>query len=771
MSKYNFLKNNFLGGEISPRAYGRAELDIYRSTCEELTNVVVYPQGGVSRRPGSEFIASQVVEFLPSPVLTDMTVKHRIIPYIRSKTEAYCILIRANTNSSAYTSGTNCDIFSTRVSSSDSSECWRGNTSFGGSNAKIKLSFLECSWIENFGGVSAIPNAKQFAGYSETQLDDLKYTTFGDFIVLMHPEVPPVFIQFIGGLSDFVVYPFYLTPTFFALGLGSSSVDSVAYAKGNWPFRAINANASHTLSFSSTSGTVTVTSSKNYFESSLIGAQFLLSAGGWFEITGVTNATSATASVLEVLASAAATANWYESSWSDARGWPRCGTYHQGRLIFGGNVSEPQTLWGSKINDIHTFYTGATTATDPINLPIDSDDINEIQWLVSGKNLDIGTGGREYISFPRDSTEALSTTNITFSAESASGSAYVSPVRVGNAVTFIDRDYRTVREFVFNFQEDSFKSDALSVLSEHMPFKSAKVHEDIDDPKIIRMAWQSGQNSCMWYVDNNGGLFANTRIRELQVNAWHSHQMGGTLQDEPCKVEDVCVLPNRHGTHDDVWLIVKRTIDGVDVRMVERITQQFRRDSLDYNPSGTETADGLPTYLDSQWTMDTILEVGNTTPRTEFSYFEHLIGETVDIIGDGKYMGQVEVQSDGTITLPETALRSIAGLPYRSIITPSVLEAGSQIGSGQTAIQRIDQVQIRFERTVAAKFGRDLDNLEDIIFRENSVAMDSYTPLFTGVKVQEVRGVYDRANKVSIVCDMPLPFSVASISFRGTTYD
>ena len=122
MSKYNFLKNNFLGGEISPRAYGRAELDIYRSTCEQIFNAIVYPQGGVARRPGSEFVTASVLEVLTgggSPTYTPMTVKHRIIPYKRSKTESYAILIRANTDESSYEADTNCDIFYQQTSTNN----------------------------------------------------------------------------------------------------------------------------------------------------------------------------------------------------------------------------------------------------------------------------------------------------------------------------------------------------------------------------------------------------------------------------------------------------------------------------------------------------------------------------------------------------------------------------------------------------------------------------------------------------------------------------
>lgn len=765
--------------------YGRSELDVYPTMAKEMTNTIIYPQGGAARRPGTEFIASEVFQLIPG-AYADLDEKCRIIPYVRSKEEAYCILIRANTDGSAYTQTTNCDISAVQVSQagSDPSNGYRANTTAFSGRRRTKLPFADVSWIENYGTVSAIPNAKQFVGYTEDQLDDLKFLVAGDFIILTHPEVPPLFIQYLGNFvsGSFVAYPFYLTPVLTSIGFGSSTVDSVSYPSGNWPYRSVNSNSAHTLAFSATTGSVTVTSSKTFFESTHIGAHFILSAGGVFEITAVASGTSATGQVLTTLSSTGATANWLESAWSDYRGWPRCATYHQGRLIYGGNSSDPVTIVGSKLGDIRTLYTGATGDSDPLRLTIDSEDSSQIQWMASGKNLSIGTLSREYIAFAPDDTATFSGTNFSFSPESANGSSYVQAVKVGNAVTFVDRDTRTVREFLFNFQEDSFRADAISFAAEHMPFKSREEHADAEDPRIIRMAWQGGQSSCLWFVDNNGGLFACTRVREININGWHYHRLGGTLEDEQCKVEDVCVIPNVDGTHDDVWLVVHRTINGSNIRMIERIPQQFRRPDLDYNPAGGAPTyhQGLMSYADCQWTSEKG-EESSATSVSEFSWFDHLVGEEVDVVLDGKYEGRATVQSDGSITTPEVGERVIVGLPYRGIITTMPIEAGSQLGSGQSSIQKIDRAVVRFQDTVSAKIGRtpldenedeDIDDLlEDVIFRRNTVPMDSYTPLFNGLKDLEIRSIHSRDNTVTIVHDDPVPFAVTSIAMRGVTYD
>ena len=48
--------SSFTAGELSPKLEGRIELEKYRQGCSELTNFLVLPQGGITRRPGTLFL-------------------------------------------------------------------------------------------------------------------------------------------------------------------------------------------------------------------------------------------------------------------------------------------------------------------------------------------------------------------------------------------------------------------------------------------------------------------------------------------------------------------------------------------------------------------------------------------------------------------------------------------------------------------------------------------------------------------------------------------
>lgn len=55
MATRNVRKSNFTSGELSPTLKVREDIQQYADGCAKLRNMLIYPQGGVKRRPGLEF--------------------------------------------------------------------------------------------------------------------------------------------------------------------------------------------------------------------------------------------------------------------------------------------------------------------------------------------------------------------------------------------------------------------------------------------------------------------------------------------------------------------------------------------------------------------------------------------------------------------------------------------------------------------------------------------------------------------------------------------
>ncbi len=82
MASIPIVKRLFNSGELSPKVYGRTDLDRYEGGVKALENFVSIPQGGVVRRPGTRYIA---------------TIKHNtaatvaVYPFVFSLNQAYII--------------------------------------------------------------------------------------------------------------------------------------------------------------------------------------------------------------------------------------------------------------------------------------------------------------------------------------------------------------------------------------------------------------------------------------------------------------------------------------------------------------------------------------------------------------------------------------------------------------------------------------------------------------------------------------------------------
>ena len=73
--------SSFTGGELSPKLEGRVGLQKYTEGLSDLTNFLVLPQGGVTRRPGTEFLGE----------VKDSADTTRLIPFQFKTSDTYIL--------------------------------------------------------------------------------------------------------------------------------------------------------------------------------------------------------------------------------------------------------------------------------------------------------------------------------------------------------------------------------------------------------------------------------------------------------------------------------------------------------------------------------------------------------------------------------------------------------------------------------------------------------------------------------------------------------
>jgi hypothetical protein len=471
---------------------------------------------------------------------------------------------------------------------------------------------------------------------------------------------------------------------------------------------------------------------------------------GYAKIAAFTDATHVTADVKNSFGATTASKNWRLGSWSTTTGWPACSTFYEDRLFFGGQPL--QRLDGSKSGDYENFAPSADDGTvaddNALAFTLNANDVNVIRWMVDDENgLIIGTVGGEWILRPSNQNEALTPTNVKATRTTTRGSSNFQPVKAGKAVLFVQRAQRKVFEIAYVFADDNYKAPDMTALAEH-----------ITKGGLGEIAYQPQPSSIVWGVRGDGALLGFTYERDQDVVGWHRHVLGGYAdagKTQPAAVESVAVIPAPEGDRDELWLIVRRAINGTTRRYVEFLEALW-------DPANDQE-DAF--FVDSGLSYD-------GDPTSTIGGLDHLEGETVSILADGATHPDKTV-AQGRITLDRDASVVQVGLAYTSTLQTMKLEAGAADGTAQGKTKRISKVVFNFHQTLGGLYGASPDGTLDVLqFRTASDPLDAPPPLFDGMTrpLNWPMG-YETAAAITVRQVQPLPMTLLAIMPQVNTED
>lgn len=574
--------------------------------------------------------------------------------------------------------------------------------------------------------------------WSESQLYQIGGPSSGDVRYLFHPDVP--------------------THKLIRRGLRSWSLEEVYWNDG--PYLKQNSTTT-TLTPAATSGpAVVVTASSivgindgNGFQPTDVGRLVRIDnpasgvAWGWGIIRVVSTDTQVTLFVnKKAFAATTADVNWRLGAWSGTTGYPRAGAFFEQRLYAAGTANQPQTLWASQTGDFENMSPdnidgdndGTVEDDDALEFTLSADEVNPIIWLSPGEDtLAIGTSGGEWV--PTSEGAVITPNDITVRKQTSHGSADARPVRISQVVLFLQKAKRKVREFAFSFESDGFVASNMTRLAEH-----------ITKGGVTEMAYQQEPDSLVWAVRGDGTNLSMTFRRDEDVVAWARHIAGGVFSSGQAVVESVVVIPGfdddeqvaHSGDRDEVWMIIKRTINGQTKRYVEFYEGSFE--------TGDDQDDAY--YVDSCITYE-------GSPATVITGLDHLEGQTVKIWGDG-YIRTPKTVSSGQITLDEAASKAQIGLGYSHTLRSLKIEGGNPAGTAIGKRKRISSMTFVLLDSLKLEFDSANSTATEMHFRTVQAAIDTDTPLYTGEHKAPVDGSWADDVRVVVSSDQPAPFTL-----------
>ena len=406
----------------------------------------------------------------------------------------------------------------------------------------------------------------------------------------------------------------------------------------------------------------------------------------------------------------------YEDAWSSSKGWPRSCTFHEGRLFFGGSKSRPATVWGSVVADFFNFDPGQQLADEAVEATLDTDEVNAINSIVSNRDLLVFTSGGEFF-VPQGSLDPIEPTNIIFKVTTRTGSKAVKPISTENATYFIQKQGNQLIEYIFQDTDVNYRSQNFSLLSSHL----------LDNPIDITHVnpTSTSRPHTLVLVNTDGTIAVYPFIRYQQV-------VSPSLWTTEGLFKSVC------SDFDEIYVVVKRTINGSDVYHLEKFDYDYTTDA------------GIQFYAAT---------LPSTTTVSGLTWLE---GETVDVVRDDLALTQKTVSS-GSITIDTVPTEYVeVGIPYTPVIETLPVETRLPNGNVQGFLKRITEVNLILNNTQSIKV-----DTEEVAFRNlEALSLGNGIEFFTGIKTVQPLSGFTEDSTITITQTKPLFFTLLGLEYK-----
>lgn len=792
---YFWKQSAFSAGEFSPEVSCRDDVDRYNFGAKEITNFIPSPFGGVKRRPGMRFVNEA----------GNMSQKVRLVPFIYNESVSFMLefghqYVRVyRKDGLIYNGGSPVqvttpyqggDLFGLKFTQSADTLfiCHKNypvKTLFRHSDTNWTLSdfqFIEGPFsADNTSDITVTPNGIS-GNISITSSSNIFSSGMVGGLIRISQEV-------LGQTVSWDTKNFNNKPSGVIKCNGDWTMVIGDTWNGSLQVQQSNDNGATWLTvatYNVWTGGASITDSGNtgHFcllrlygsargengNATLTATSFI--QDGYVKITKYNSATSVNGTVqvdrnnyIYSLGSTQPTRLWAIGSWNNDYGYPAVASFYQNRLCFASTRHEPLGFWASNTGDYNRFRVQSEVQDDDsISVTLVSGHANEVLNMVSMNALLCFTYGSEWRINSGTGRSALTPTTINAAQQSAEGSNNVPPLIINDRMLFITKLGDSVRDFAYDYSYDSYKGTDQTLYSRHL----------FENHKIVDWAYQKSPDEVIWCVRDDGALLSFTYIYDEKIYSWAKHETDGY-------VESVASIPGDN--KDELFLVVRRTINGATKRYVERLEEHFTAgasdDSMLYfslldshlllnDPHNITSISGNATsitmVLDSaisglvvgdEVTLRNkyadrydalrlkVTSVSGTTVVTNNPYgitdfssegvpnlrkvyhsfggLQHLEGRQVRLYGDGSDLGLFTVKN-GTITSDVGASSACIGLDYESRLQTLDIQIPTNNGNSRGRKKRIVRPKLELNASWGGEVGiNGYDHMEPMSAMPNGL--------------------------------------------------
>ena len=444
---------------------------------------------------------------------------------------------------------------------------------------------------------------------------------------------------------------------------------------------------------------------------------------GVARITAFTSETVVSASVLKAFAKVGSSSDWQEGTWSIERGFPSSVSLNEGRLWWFGK----DKIIGSISDAFNSFDEDFVGDAGPIQRSIGQGPVDTINWSISLDRLLVGT---ENISTGIDAVK--SDANSFLSIQSSSLDEPLTPtnfnIKSAAATAFyVDRSGQRVWHIQRGESGVNYQSNEVTTM---VP--------DLFEGGISQIALQEKPEKRLHCIKSDGSVGVLIFNEAENVLCWIEIETDGVVEDISTKPGD---------GEDQVYYIVKRTVNGVDVRYHEK----FALESECIGGVVNKQADSFILY--------------DGVATTTLTGLSHLEGKSVVVWGDGKSIGTYTV-SGGSITVTPAVSQAVIGLGYQARYKSVKLAYGASNGTSLLLKKRVSEMGLMLENThyQGLQYGQDFNSLDDMPNVEDAKAVP-VDKIWDHYDKEDFPfdGDWDTDSRIVLVANAPKPCTVLAL--------
>ncbi len=252
---------------------------------------------------------------------------------------------------------------------------------------------------------------------------------------------------------------------------------------------------------------------------------------------------------------------WSIGAWGFL-GYPGAIAMYQDRLVFAATDYQPQTIWMSRVGDYADFsISDPLQDDDAVTITLAGSSADGIHSLLTSTDLLAFTVSGEWIIKGSGDAGAITPTALTAHQQTNIGSKAIQPILVNGHIIMVQTLGKKVFALGYNLNVDGYSGSEISILSEHL---------FVDG--IIDMAYQKIPDSLLWFVIANGEFVSCTYNPEHEVIGWARH-----ISWYPAKA----IIALSGSVQTDIYMIMKLDDGNCFIFKLARRSNQIYVDTGD----------------------------------------------------------------------------------------------------------------------------------------------------------------------------------------------